>query len=143
MCTGGLFPTRVNRPELEADHSPTRKYGSIYPLTHTPSWRIVKHRDNFTFIYSNVLSFQTADEKAKISEQNGSRFRSNSICSSFPHASNFDLLLSFPNILTLPHSQNSTMLQAVRCRDRVPKRWILSIYPVLPVELWPWGRLSL
>jgi hypothetical protein len=34
----------------------SRKYGSIYPHPHTPSWRnaqLVKHRDNFTF-YINV-----------------------------------------------------------------------------------------
>jgi hypothetical protein len=36
-----------------------------------------------------------------------------------------------------------TMLQARRSRDWVQKRWILSIYLILPASLWPWGRLSL
>jgi hypothetical protein len=49
----GLFP----RQEREADHSlqtsvEVKKYGSIHPLPHTPSWRtasLIKHRGSFTF----------------------------------------------------------------------------------------------
>jgi hypothetical protein len=33
------------------------KYGSLYPLPHTPSWCIVKHRENFTFSYLILYQF--------------------------------------------------------------------------------------
>jgi hypothetical protein len=35
------------------------------------------------------------------------------------------------------------MLQAGRSRDRIPMRWIFSIYLIFAVTPWPWGRLDL
>jgi hypothetical protein len=57
MGTGGSFPRgrAAGGVELTAHLQllpKSRKYGSIYPLPHTPSWRsvlLVKHGDNFTF----------------------------------------------------------------------------------------------
>jgi hypothetical protein len=43
--------------------------------------------------------------KRQGSEMKGSKHSSNVICSWLPHESNFDLILSFPNILTLTHFQ--------------------------------------
>jgi hypothetical protein len=36
-----------------------------------------------------------------------------------------------------------TMIQAGISQDRVPMRWIFSIYLILPAALWLWGWLSL
>jgi hypothetical protein len=56
----------------------------------------------FCIFYSLCIS--TADTKTKGSEWNGSKHYPKSICSSFPHESNFNSLLSFRTIWNSQHS---------------------------------------
>jgi hypothetical protein len=64
-----------------------------------------KAQPNYSFLYSNFYVLRTADEKTKGSGLNGSKHYANSLSSSFPPESNFDLILSSPNmgIVTLPY----------------------------------------
>jgi hypothetical protein len=38
---------------------------------------------------------------------------------------------------------SGTVLQVGGSRERVPMRWIVSNYLILPTALWTWSRLSL
>jgi hypothetical protein len=63
--------------------------------------------DEYKSWSSSLRSFWTADEKTRGYGPNGSKHYPNSISSQFPHESNFGLLLSFPNIWSLPHFQRT------------------------------------
>jgi hypothetical protein len=58
----GLFPQGVKRPGREADHSPPSsadiKNGGAIPSLPMSSWHnvyLIKHKDNFTFIYIHTI----------------------------------------------------------------------------------------
>jgi hypothetical protein len=56
----GLFPRVTLTTHLQVVLG-SRKYGSVHPLPHTPSWRsasLIKYRDNFTLPYRIVRQIQ-------------------------------------------------------------------------------------
>jgi hypothetical protein len=54
-------------------------------------------------VYIFILHFWIANGKTKDSEQHGSKHSMNLVYFGFLCECNFDLLLSFPNVWTLPH----------------------------------------
>jgi hypothetical protein len=132
---GGVPSLGVKWLGCEANHSPssTPKVKNVWSYTSAPQYAFMAlcsvkkmHKDTFTFtLFSNnfslycspckragkiillyvlTLMFFDRRQESKDFQLNSSEHSLNSICS-FLHECNFNLLLSFPNISTLPHFQ--------------------------------------